>query len=142
MTLTLSDDQLSAMRRQMDGYYCLPKLVDHMRSNYSHEPMIAGLSDAELTESVRRCLHDAWDLRLFSETDVFTFATFDLVYIPGFGRHPQIRRYLKSPGISPDTRMLYLCRKLSAADWKQIKIECELFAAEFADQENFTRRVL
>lgn len=130
MPLTLTDNQLSDMRKQMDGHYCLPRLVEHMRQKFGHEPVIAGLEDTELTAKVRRCLHHAWDLNLFSETDVFTFAAYDLVCFPGCGQHPQVRSHLESPTTSPDTRMLSLCMHLTPFDWIRISQECELLAAE------------
>lgn len=130
MSLTLTDNQLSDMRKQMDEHYCLPKLVEHMRQNYSSEPVIARLDDAQLTTKARHCLHQAWELNLFSETDVFTFTAYDLVCFPGFGQHPQVRKYLQSPTTSPDTRMLALGQQLTPTDWNRITQECELFAAE------------
>jgi hypothetical protein len=133
MPLTLTDNQLSDMRKQMDGHHCLPGLVAHMRQNYGNEPVIAGLDDAQLTAKVRRCMHQAWDLNLFSETDVFTFTAYDLVCFPGCGQHPQVRNILEAPTTSPHTRMLSLDLNLTASDWDRIKQECELFAAETGD---------
>lgn len=130
MPMTLSNAQLSTIRKEMDIYYVLPKLVGLVRKKYNHSPEIAELSDTELTAKVRRCLHDAWDLELFSQSDILAFVAYELLYFPCFGQHPLVRRALRTPVISKDARMLSLCLQLSASQWYQIKQECDLMAAE------------
>lgn len=130
MPLTITNTQFDLLRKSLDVNYYLPKLVDHIRHNYSTAPVVTNLSDDDLTAKVRRTLHRAWDLQLFSQADVFTFAVYDLVYFPCFGQHSQIQNLLKNSTAPPDMHMLTLCSQLTALDWKRLKEECELLASE------------
>jgi len=139
MPIFMSNNKINILRKELDVYHYLPQLMDHIRGNYPNASAVKSLSDAEFSAQVRRTLHRAWNLQLFSKADVFTFAAYDLVFFPNFGKHPQIRQLLESSQASPDIRMLSLCSKLTVSDWKRLKEECELLASE-SEADRIARR--